>query len=173
MEKYHQNKENHSEKETDSFENLSDDPSRVMERKEKREYLRNNKDQIKFFSKESRRLIKEAQQEEDPDRRSELIKERDYVRFRRDQEVLFEDYLSDDFDKEFFADQLDDLREKEIKFLTKKYEYTEGSHSIKNTSKAEIKPIIKRLVAKDTVVYTDGWKSYDGLVLDGYKHYRA
>jgi transposase len=43
---------------------------------------------------------------------------------------------------------------------------------IKNASKAEIKPIIKRLIAKDTIVYTDGWKSYDGLVLDGYKHYR-
>lgn len=43
---------------------------------------------------------------------------------------------------------------------------------IKNASRAEIKPIIKRLVAKDSTVYTDGWKAYDGLVLDGYKHYR-
>jgi len=43
---------------------------------------------------------------------------------------------------------------------------------IKNASRAEIKPIIKRLIAKDSTVYTDGWKAYDGLVLDGYKHYR-
>ena len=27
-------------------------------------------------------------------------------------------------------------------------------------------------MAKDGTVYTDGWKAYDGLVLDGYKHYR-
>ena len=43
---------------------------------------------------------------------------------------------------------------------------------IKNASKAEIKPIIKRLIARDSTVYTDGWRAYDGLVLDGYKHYR-
>ena len=34
-------------------------------------------------------------------------------------------------------------------------------------------PIIARLVAKSkSNVYTDKWKSYDGLVLSGYKHYR-
>ena len=34
-------------------------------------------------------------------------------------------------------------------------------------------PIIKRLVDKQgTTIYTDTWGSYDGLVLDGYKHYR-
>jgi len=27
-------------------------------------------------------------------------------------------------------------------------------------------------VEKDSIVYTDGWKSYDGLVLAGYKHHR-
>ncbi len=43
---------------------------------------------------------------------------------------------------------------------------------IKNASRAEIKPIIKRLVTKDSTIYTDGWKAYDGLVLDGYRHYR-
>ena len=43
---------------------------------------------------------------------------------------------------------------------------------IKNASKAEIKPIINRLITKDSTVYTDKWKAYDGLVLDGYKHYR-
>ena len=29
--------------------------------------------------------------------------------------------------------------------------------------------IIKKLIARDTIVYTGKWKSYDGLVLDGYK----
>ena len=44
---------------------------------------------------------------------------------------------------------------------------------IKNASKQELLPIIRRLVAKDnTTVYTDKWRSYDGLVLDGYKHKR-
>ena len=44
---------------------------------------------------------------------------------------------------------------------------------IKNASKQELLPIVRRLVAKDkTTIYTDKWKSYDGLVLDGYKHKR-
>ena len=44
---------------------------------------------------------------------------------------------------------------------------------IKNASKQELLPIVRRLVAKDkTTIYTDKWKSYDGLVLDGYKHRR-
>ena len=44
---------------------------------------------------------------------------------------------------------------------------------IKNASKQELLPIIRRLIAKKhTTVYTDKWKSYDGLVLDGYKHKR-
>src|SRR5574343_1084370 len=44
---------------------------------------------------------------------------------------------------------------------------------IKNASKRELLPIIKKLVAKNnTTIYTDKWYSYDGLVLDGYKHKR-
>lgn len=44
---------------------------------------------------------------------------------------------------------------------------------IKNASKRELLPIIKKLVAKNnTTIYTDKWSSYDGLVLDGYKHKR-
>lgn len=44
---------------------------------------------------------------------------------------------------------------------------------IKNASKQELLPIIRKLVVKNnTTVYTDKWKSYDGLVLDGYKHKR-
>ncbi len=44
---------------------------------------------------------------------------------------------------------------------------------IKNASKQELLPIIKRLATmSNTTIYTDKWKSYDGLVLDGYKHKR-
>ncbi len=35
-------------------------------------------------------------------------------------------------------------------------------------------PIVKKLInQEDSVVYTDGWKGYDGLVFDGYKHKRV
>jgi len=44
---------------------------------------------------------------------------------------------------------------------------------IPDTSRKSLWPIIEELVAKSkSNVYTDQWKSYDGLVLSGYKHYR-
>ena len=43
---------------------------------------------------------------------------------------------------------------------------------IPNCKRSELMPIIKGKILMDTTVYTDGWKSYDGLVLNGYKHYR-
>lgn len=43
---------------------------------------------------------------------------------------------------------------------------------IKNASKQELLPIIRLIIKQKSTVYTDKWKSYDGLVLDGYKHYR-
>ena len=44
---------------------------------------------------------------------------------------------------------------------------------IKNASKRELLPIVKRLVNHtDSIVYTDKWRGYDGLVFDGYKHKR-
>ena len=43
---------------------------------------------------------------------------------------------------------------------------------IKNASSKELMPIIKDIVNKKSTVYTDKWKAYDGLVLDGYKHKR-
>jgi len=43
---------------------------------------------------------------------------------------------------------------------------------IKNATSAEIRPIIKEFVRKGSTVYTDGWRAYDSLVLDGYKHFR-
>ena len=43
---------------------------------------------------------------------------------------------------------------------------------VENCSKQALVPIIKGRVLSEATVYTDGWKSYDGLILDGYKHHR-
>src|SRR3989338_10585208 len=43
---------------------------------------------------------------------------------------------------------------------------------IKNASKQELLPIVRQIVRKKSTIYTDKWKSYDGLVFDGYKHTR-
>lgn len=39
-------------------------------------------------------------------------------------------------------------------------------------SREELMPVIKGKVLEGSTVYTDGWKSYDGLILYGYKHRR-
>ena len=43
---------------------------------------------------------------------------------------------------------------------------------VENCSRQALMPIIKGQVLSEATVYTDGWKSYDGLVLGGYKHHR-
>lgn len=43
---------------------------------------------------------------------------------------------------------------------------------IDNCSKEDLMPVIQGKVLTGSTVYTDGWKSYDGLVLNGCKHYR-
>jgi transposase len=43
---------------------------------------------------------------------------------------------------------------------------------IKNASTQELLPIVRQIVKKRSTIYTDKWKSYDGLVFDGYKHKR-
>lgn len=43
---------------------------------------------------------------------------------------------------------------------------------IKNASKQELMPIVRQLIRKQSTIYTDKWRSYDGLVFDGYKHKR-
>ncbi len=43
---------------------------------------------------------------------------------------------------------------------------------VENCSKAALMPIIKGQVLSEATIYTDGWKSCDGLVLGGYKHHR-
>jgi transposase len=58
--------------------------------------------------------------------------------------------------------------------IKKRDDGTVYTQIIKNASKQELLPIVKRLIhTKDSVVYTDGWKGYDGLVFDGYKHQRV
>ena len=43
---------------------------------------------------------------------------------------------------------------------------------VENCSKAALMPIIKGQVLSEATIYTDGWKSCDGLVLGGFKHHR-
>jgi transposase len=43
---------------------------------------------------------------------------------------------------------------------------------VKNCSRDEIMPIIQGKVLEGSTIYTDGWRAYDGLILNGYDHYR-
>ena len=43
---------------------------------------------------------------------------------------------------------------------------------VNNCSRKELLPVIKGKVIERSTIFTDGWRSYDGLVLNGYKHYR-
>lgn len=43
---------------------------------------------------------------------------------------------------------------------------------VDDCSRDSLRPIIKGQVLTNSTVYTDGWRSYDGLVLDGYRHHR-
>jgi transposase-like protein len=44
---------------------------------------------------------------------------------------------------------------------------------LKNCSKEELLPVIQGKILENSVVYTDGWKAYDRLILNGYGHYRV
>lgn len=44
---------------------------------------------------------------------------------------------------------------------------------VENCSKAQLMPIIQGHILEGSTVHTDGWKAYDGLVLNGYDHYRV
>jgi len=44
---------------------------------------------------------------------------------------------------------------------------------VKNCSKKELMPIILGHILEGSTVHTDGWKAYDGLILNGYDHYRV
>ena len=43
---------------------------------------------------------------------------------------------------------------------------------VRRCTKEEILPIIRGKILEESEVYTDGWRSYDGLIYQGYKHYR-
>lgn len=44
---------------------------------------------------------------------------------------------------------------------------------VMNCSKAELMGVIRgKVVAEGSTIYTDGWRAYDGLVTEGYRHYR-
>ncbi len=44
---------------------------------------------------------------------------------------------------------------------------------VNDCSCGELMPIIKSQMLEETTVYTDGWKAYDNLVREGYKHHRV
>ncbi len=39
-------------------------------------------------------------------------------------------------------------------------------------SKEELMPIIQGKILEGSTIYTDGWRAYDGLILNGYTHYK-
>jgi transposase len=43
---------------------------------------------------------------------------------------------------------------------------------VEDVSRKTLRQIIRTKVVPDSVIYTDSFRSYDGLVLDGFKHYR-
>lgn len=43
---------------------------------------------------------------------------------------------------------------------------------VQDVSRKSLRQIIKTKVVPESVIYTDSFRSYDGLVLDGFKHYR-
>ena len=44
---------------------------------------------------------------------------------------------------------------------------------VENCSKAQLMPIIQGKILEGSTIHTDGWKAYDGLILNGYDHYRV
>ncbi len=45
--------------------------------------------------------------------------------------------------------------------------------AVKNCSRQELMPIIEGKILEGSTIYSDGWKAYDGLILNGYDHYRV
>lgn len=43
---------------------------------------------------------------------------------------------------------------------------------VKNCSRQALMPVLKGRILSQSDVYTDGWKAYDGLVRDGFRHHR-
>jgi transposase-like protein len=44
---------------------------------------------------------------------------------------------------------------------------------VRNCSRASLLPIIQGKILEGSTIHTDGWKAYNGLILNGYDHYRV
>ena len=44
---------------------------------------------------------------------------------------------------------------------------------VKNCSQAALLPVIQGKILEGSTIHTDGWKAYDGLILNSYDHYRV
>lgn len=44
---------------------------------------------------------------------------------------------------------------------------------VRGCSREELMPIIQGKILEGSTIHTDGWKAYDGLILNGYDHYRV
>ena len=44
---------------------------------------------------------------------------------------------------------------------------------VTSCGKSELMPIIQGRILESSTIYTDGWRAYDGLIINGYDHYRV
>ena len=44
---------------------------------------------------------------------------------------------------------------------------------VSDCSRESLMPIIQGLVLEGSTIYSDGWAAYDGLIVNGYDHYRV
>ena len=44
---------------------------------------------------------------------------------------------------------------------------------VPDCSLESLMPVIKGLILEQSTIYTDDWRAYAGLVLNGYEHYRV
>lgn len=44
---------------------------------------------------------------------------------------------------------------------------------VKNCSREQLMPVIQGKILEGATIYSDGWRAYDGLILNGYDHYRV
>lgn len=44
---------------------------------------------------------------------------------------------------------------------------------VKNCSRRELLPVIQGKILEGSTIHSDGWRAYDGLILNGYDHYRV
>jgi transposase-like protein len=44
---------------------------------------------------------------------------------------------------------------------------------VSNCSREQLMPVIQGKILEGSTIHTDGWKAYDGLIINGYDHYRV